>query len=144
MQSAQDPPGSTDLCLPSMPLNGREAEDMCMEEIRVFLKGAEYGTKRLKEVLPSLFDYYKIITSDEKATLLLKCGLTPYKDPNRGGVSFYFEGGEFIQNQFKAPKGYPIYMFGEASDGEEKLPLTEPYHEEALDDDQVLWLVMFL
>ena len=43
----------------------------CIAEIQAFLKGGSDGAKRLKEVVSSLFVYFKIVTSNEKANVLL-------------------------------------------------------------------------
>ena len=80
------------------------SESECKTEIRVFLRGAEGGVKRLKEILPSLFAYYKIVTIDGKARLLSECGLIPYRCQDAGGdVTFFFDGSE-VRDQFKPPR----------------------------------------
>ena len=128
MESPTTPTTASKSKCEKMYYDGMDAESKCIDEIHVFLRGAEGGTQRLKEVLSTLFDYYKIVTSDEKASLLLKCGLTPYRDPNKACVTFYFDGSD-IRNQFRPPKGYPPYAFGESSDSDEKPCMTLPYND---------------
>ena len=82
---------------------GSSSASECKLEILVFLRGAEGGVKRLKDVLPSLFAYYNIITIESKARLLSECGLIPYKCKDAiGDVTFYFDGSD-VQDQFKPP-----------------------------------------
>lgn len=75
----------------------------CMQEIRAFLKGGECGAQRLKEVLPSLFSYYKIVTTEGKGQLLVDCGLSPYISETNDEVTFVFRGVD-ESDQFN-PKG---------------------------------------
>ena len=61
-----------------------------MNEIRAFLGGGMAALARLKEILPSLFSYFQIITLDSRAKLLIKCGLTPIHEDNASEITFYF------------------------------------------------------
>lgn len=79
---------------------GDDNRAQCMQEIKTFLAGGEGGAQRLKEVLPSLFIYYKIITSEGKAQLLMDCNLSPYLSDTNDDVTFVFRGYE-TPDQFK-------------------------------------------
>ncbi len=90
-----------------------------IQEVNCFLKGGVPGAARLKEVLSTLFCYFKILTSNSKANALIKCGLIPYKTTSDvtfvvdgcekteviTNVSFFFAGCD-VRDQFKAPKDY--------------------------------------
>ncbi len=104
------------------------SESECKTEIRVFLRGAEGGVKRLKEILPSLFAYYKIVTIDGKARLLSECGLIPYRCQDGGGdVTFFFDGSE-VRDQFKPPRSVSEAWIkpGEKLETPAAAPVPEP------------------
>lgn len=106
---------------PSVPCLDRN-EAGCIAEISVFLKGGSIGADRLKDILPSLFVYFKIITSNEKASVLIKCGLTPYR--NKSDVSFFFSKGD-VRDRYRAPRGYAGFEWDKeshdgSSDSDEK------------------------
>ena len=87
----------------------------CMQEIRTFLKGGECGAQRLKEVLPSLFSYYKIVTTEGKGQLLVDCGLSPYISETNDEVTFVFRGVD-ESDQFN-PKGVQCSWVSRFHDG---------------------------
>jgi hypothetical protein len=68
---------------------GRTREDL-LSYIRGFLRGGMPAIARLKQVLPSIFDYFKIVSLDGKADILIQCGLSPYRENN--DVTFFFRG----------------------------------------------------
>ena len=70
----------------------------CVEEIKSFLNGGMVGRRRLKQVLPSLFSYFGILTLESKATLLTECGLVPVTQYN--DVTFYLKEMQALQVDF--------------------------------------------
>ena len=82
---------------------GDDSSHQCMKEIQTFLRGGEAGAQRLKEILPSLFSYYKIVTTEEKANILHACHLYPYLSDTNDEVSFVFDGSD-VRDQFR-PRG---------------------------------------
>ena len=79
-----------------------DGREKCKAEILGFLKGGEGAVQRLKEILPTLFAYYRLITTDSQAGLLLECHLTPYRDQTKGDVTFFFQGAD-VRDQFRPP-----------------------------------------
>lgn len=69
------PPTEAELAFP------RSAQG-CTEEIKTFIRGGSAGLNRLKQVLPSLFNYFGVYTLDSKAGILTDCGLTPLRQNN--------------------------------------------------------------
>ena len=51
--------------------------EACKQEILAFARGGPGGLARLREVLPSIFVYFEIITLEEKSCILRECSLTP-------------------------------------------------------------------
>lgn len=99
----------------------------CIAEIQAFLKGGSDGAKRLKEVVSSLFVYFKIVTSNEKANVLLKCGLSPYR--TKSDVSFFFVKSD-VKDQFSTPKDYKGFEWDKeshdgSSDSDGGVPVVE-------------------
>ena len=82
---------------------GGKTEHDCVEYIKGFLNGGLPAIARLKQVLPSLFKYFKVETSDEKANILIKCGLRPYIDKSKADVTFFFRDSE-CRDHLWAPK----------------------------------------
>ena len=80
--------------------------------IKGFLNGGLPAIARLKQVLPSIFDYFKIIPLDEKADVLTRCGLTPYREDN--DVTFFFQGTD-CKDPLRAPDSVS-YAWGEIKD----------------------------
>lgn len=78
---------------------GRTKEDL-LAYIRGFIRGGLPAIARLKQVLPSIFDYFKIVSLDGKADILLQCGLAPYRENN--DVTFFFRGTE-CDDPLRAP-----------------------------------------
>ena len=62
-------------------------EDNCQSEIESFCRSGLPGMARLKEVLPSLFVYYKVSSMAEKERMLAAAGLEPMRD-GYGDVTF--------------------------------------------------------
>ena len=84
--------------------SGADGQEKCKQEIVGFLKGGEAAVQRLKEILPTLFAYYGIITMDAQARLIRECKLTPYKSQTSGGVTFFFTGCD-VPDQFRPSRG---------------------------------------
>jgi len=61
-----------------------------MLQIQTYLSGGLPGQARLKQILPSLFSYFQIITLDSRAKLLARCGLAPIHGDEPSEVTFYF------------------------------------------------------
>jgi hypothetical protein len=78
---------------------GRTKEDL-LAYIRGFIRGGMPAIARLKQVLPSIFDYFKVIARDEKAEILIECGLSPYRE--KSDVTFFFRGTE-CDDPLRAP-----------------------------------------
>lgn len=55
-----------------------------------YVRGDLPGVRRLKDILPSLFSYYKIITLDGQSKILSECGLWPIVMCGCADVTFYF------------------------------------------------------
>ena len=49
----------------------------CVTTINQYLSNRVSGLNRLKEMLPVLFQYHKIYTTDKKRSILLACNLAP-------------------------------------------------------------------
>ena len=91
------------------PENGQSSprnEAGCIAEIAVFLKGGVPGAARLRDILPSLFSYFGIVTNNYKAGVLVKCGLAPVR--TKTNISFFFAGND-VSDQFRVPKGFQKY-----------------------------------
>jgi hypothetical protein len=80
---------------------GEDHLEVCKKEIMCFLKGGEAAVARLREVISSIFRYYRVHSMEEKGGVLKSCGLQPCLFGD-GGVSFFFRGAE-CRDQFKAP-----------------------------------------
>ena len=91
-----------------------------MAYLRGFLNGGLPAIHRLKQVLPSIFDYFKIVVLDEKADILLRCGLTPYRENN--DVTFFFRGTD-CEDPLRAPV-YVMYNWEQKIREPERLSLT--------------------
>jgi hypothetical protein len=102
------------LLVPDEPSSGKTELD-CIKYIQTFLRGGLPGTSRLKYILPSLFKYFMVVTSDEKAHVLVKCGLTPYKDGS--DVTFFFRGDE-CSDFLRAPRGLSYDWGGQGQTNE--------------------------
>jgi len=61
-----------------------------MLQIQTYLSGGLPGQARLKQILPSLFSYFQIITLDSRAKLLARCGLAPIHGDEPSEITFYF------------------------------------------------------
>lgn len=79
---------------------GDDNREQCKQEIMTFLKGGVGGAQRLKEVLSSLFSYYKLVTTEGKIRLLLDCQLHPYISDTNDDVTFIFRGCD-VPDQFR-------------------------------------------
>ena len=104
------------------PENGQSSlrnEVGCIAEIAVFLKGGVPGAARLRDILPSLFSYFGIVTNNCKAGVLVKCGLAPVR--TKTDISFFFAGND-VSDQFRAPKGFQKYELDEGSQDVEVAP----------------------
>lgn len=66
---------------------GSMEDQNCLSELQAFCRGGLPGIARLKQVLPSLFLFYKVSTLAEKERLLTSVGLTPERD-GYGDVTF--------------------------------------------------------
>ena len=64
--------------------------EACKQEIKAFAIGGPGGLARLRQVLPSIFAYFEIITLAEKSCILRECGLTPLV--NAKDISFEIQG----------------------------------------------------
>jgi hypothetical protein len=88
------------------PAHVKKTEDkgktQCKQEIEAFIRGGKGGANRLREILPSLFSYYKVLTAEAKVLLLDDCGLSPYIDSNSGQVTFFLSR-EDVDDHFKPP-----------------------------------------
>ena len=91
-----------------------------MAYIRGFINGGLPAIHRLKQVLPSIFDYFKIVVLDEKADILLRCGLTPYRENN--DVTFFFRGTD-CEDPLRAP-AYVLYKWEQQIKQPERLSPT--------------------
>ena len=91
----------------------------CIAEIAVFLKGGVAGAARLRDILPSLFSYFGIVTNNCKAGILVKCGLAPVR--TKTDISFFFAGND-VSDQFRTPKAFQKYELEEESSDMEVAP----------------------
>ena len=93
-----------------------------MAYIRGFINGGLPAIYRLKQVLPSIFDYFKIVVLDEKADILRRCGLTPYLENNN--VTFFLRGTD-CDDPLRAP-AYVSYAWGEIKAQDRLSPTSKP------------------
>ena len=59
----------------------------CVLDMAAFCRGGLPGMRRLKEVLPSIFQYHKVISLDEQEKMIKLVGLSPIRDAT-GYVTF--------------------------------------------------------
>lgn len=62
--------------------------DECKREIRTFIVGGVPGIARLHEVLPSIFDFFGVITDESKCRILRECGLCPARYEGSSHITF--------------------------------------------------------
>ena len=106
------------------PENGQSSlrnEAGCIAEIAVFLKGGIPGAARLRDILPSLFSYFGIVTNNCKAGVLVKCGLAPVR--TKTDISFFFAGND-VSDQFRAPKGFQKYELESLDEGSQDVEVA--------------------
>ncbi len=112
-------------------------EANCMLEIKAFLGGGVPGQARLKQILPSLFSYFKIITMDSRARLLCNCGLAPIYGEEPSEVTFFFNPDK--TNPLQPGKSVALYRPCVLSDpitADEAVPLEEEHVQPAQSSQQ--------
>ena len=110
---------------------GRSKEDLIVY-ICGFLKGGLSAIHRLKQVLPSIFDYFKIVVLDEKADILFRCGLTPYRENNE--VTFFFRG-TVCEDPLRAP-AYVLYNWERIKEPDRLSPTSKQPQEQPQEPQQ--------
>jgi hypothetical protein len=99
---------------------GRTTDEL-ISYIKGFVKGGLPAIARLKQVLPSIFAYFKIIAMDEKADILIRCGLSPYREDN--DVTFFFRATECAE-PLRAP-GFLSYAWEQVRESDSLSPRSK-------------------
>jgi hypothetical protein len=99
---------------------GRTTDEL-ISYIKGFVKGGLPALARLKQVLPSIFAYFKIIAMDEKADILIRCGLSPYREDN--DVTFFFRATECAE-PLRAP-GFLTYKWEKIRESDHLSPRSK-------------------
>ena len=82
-QRVGDSPFKAEIELKAMNRGGTEE---CLQKMLEFKSQGSQGLLRLREVLPVLFDFHRILTREGRTKLLRACLLTPTEQ--EGGLTF--------------------------------------------------------